>query len=138
MKKICLLLVTLMFAVSDAWAGGEPVKIGEVVVSATKLEEHIEEVASSVTVITEEEIREKQSVTVADAIENVPGLDVVRSGNLTNIYLRGTGSGHTLILIDGIEMNDPLSPSREYDYLSTISTENIERIEIIRGPQSTL
>ena len=137
MYKICLLFLPFLLA-SPAWAEDDSIKIKEVVVSATKIEELVEEVASSVTVITEKDIDKKQTRTVADALRDVPGLDTVQTGNLTNIFIRGANSGHTLILIDGVEVNDPVSTSRGYDFLSTITTDNIERIEVIRGQQSTL
>ena len=131
-------LVVLFFIVSPARAEDNSMKIKEVVISATKVELPVEDVASSVTIITEKDLKKKQTRTVAEALKDVPGLDVVQSGSLTNVYIRGTNSGHTLVLIDGVEVNDPVSPSRGYDYLSTITSDNIERIEIIRGPQSTL
>lgn len=131
-------LLILFFAVLPVWAEDDPIIIKEVVVSATKIETPIEEVASSVTVITEKDINKKQMRTIADALKNVPALDVVETGGETSIFIRGANSGHTLILIDGVEMNDPVSTSRGYSYFSTITTDNIERIEIIRGPQSIL
>jgi len=137
MHRLWLLLLPLL-VISPVWAEDNSIKIKEVVISATKIEEPVEEVASSVTVITEKDINKKQTRTVADALKDVPGLDTVQTGNLTNIFIRGANSGHTLILIDGVEVNDPVSTSRGYDFLSTITTDNIERIEIIRGPQSTL
>lgn len=111
-----------------------------VVVTATKLETPLREVASSVTVISAEEIENKQPNTVLDVLRSVPGLDVIRQGGLgqqTSIFLRGSNSMHTLVLVDGIEMNDPANPGRSFDF-STLGTDNIERIEIVRGPGSTL
>ncbi len=137
MYRLWMLLVLLLL-ISPAHAEDNSIKISEVVVSATKVELPVEDVASSVTVITEKDLKKKQTRTVADALKDVPGLDTVQTGSLANIYIRGANSGHTLVLIDGVEANDPVSPARGYDYLSTITTDNIERIEIIRGPQSTL
>ena len=116
------------------------VSLEEVVVTATRIEEPIKEVASSVTVITETEIESKKARTVLDVLRDVPGLDVSQSGGpgqLIDIFIRGAKPEHTLIMIDGVEMNDPMSPGRSYD-LANLMVDNIERIEIVRGPQSTL
>lgn len=111
-----------------------------VVVTATKLETPLREVASSVTVITRQEIENKQINSVEEVLRSVPGLDVVRQGGLgqqTSIFIRGGNSTHTLVLVDGIEINDPSNPGRSFDFAS-LATDNIERIEIVRGPGSTL
>lgn len=111
-----------------------------VVITATKIETPLREVASSVTVITRQEIENKQTNSVEEVLRSVPGLDVVRQGGLgqqTSIFLRGGNSTHTLVLVDGIEINDPSNPGRSFDFAS-LATDNIERIEIVRGPGSTL
>jgi vitamin B12 transporter len=77
---------------------------------------------------------------VADVLRGTPGLDVERSGGpgqITSVFMRGADSDHTLVLIDGIEANDPSSPSRAFDF-STLTTDDIQQIEVIRGPQSSL
>jgi vitamin B12 transporter len=111
-----------------------------VVVTATRMETPSSEVASSVTVITSEEIENKQKTTVLEVLRSVPALDVVQQGGAgqqTSVFIRGAKSEHTLIMIDGVELNDPITPGRSYDF-AHLTTDNIERIEIIRGPQSTL
>ena len=112
-------------------------KIEEVVVSATRIEIPVREVGSSVTVISGSQIEEQQKPTVPDVLRTVPGLDVVKRQGATSVFMRGSKSEHTLVLIDGIEMNDPVSPGRAFDF-SYLTVDNIERIEVIRGPQSTL
>jgi vitamin B12 transporter len=111
-----------------------------ILVTATRLKTHGEEVASSFTVITREEIERKQAVFVADLLRESPGVDVSANGGQgqqASIQIRGAKAEHTLVLIDGVEVNDPISPGRTFN-VGTMTTENIERIEIIRGPQSTL
>ncbi|MBW1718160.1 MAG: TonB-dependent receptor [Deltaproteobacteria bacterium] len=115
-------------------------KTEEVVVTATRIETASREVGSSITVITDQQIEERQNTTVLEVLRTVPALDVVRSGGpggQTSVFIRGAQSEHTLVLIDGVEMNDPITPGRSYDF-ANLTTDNIERIEIIRGPQSTL
>lgn len=111
--------------------------IGEIVVTASRHEEPLGEVGSSVDVIYEEDI---EDITVLDVLRTVPGLTVVQNGGLggyTSIYIRGAESYHTLVMIDGVEMNNPISPTRTFDWAHLL-VDNIERIEIVRGPQSTL
>lgn len=96
---------------------------------------------SSVTVITAEQIaRRGGQNNVAEILRGTAGLDVVRTsnpGSQTSVFLRGAGSQHTKVLIDGIPVNDPSSPNRAFDF-GNLSVDNIERVEIIRGPQSVL
>ncbi|KPK87404.1 hypothetical protein AMJ80_12165 [bacterium SM23_31] len=112
----------------------------EIVITATRTETPYKEIASSITVITKEEIENKQQNLLLDFLRAVPSLDVAQSGGpgkTTSVFIRGAKSEHTLVLIDGVEANDPVSPSRSFDF-ATFTTDNVERIEILRGPQSTL
>ncbi len=112
----------------------------EIIVTATRIETPAREVASSVTVITRDEIECKQKKLVSEVLRDVPGLDVVQTGGpgqQTSVFMRGAKSEHTLVLIDGVEANDPISPGRSFNF-ADLTTDNVERIEIIRGPQSTL
>ncbi len=95
---------------------------------------------SSVTVITEQDIRERGYQTLTDALRGVPGLDLVQrggQGKFTSVFIRGANSEHTKVLLDGIPLNDPSTPGRQFDF-SNILLDDVERIEIVRGPQSTL
>lgn len=111
-----------------------------IVVTASRVETPLAEVGSAMTVITREKIERRQYRTVADALRDVPGLEIVRSGGfggLASIFLRGSGPAHAVVLVDGIELNDPSSPDGAYD-LAGVLVDGIERIEILRGPQSTI
>jgi len=124
----------------SSFAQEKEVTLEKVVVTATRVETPIEEIASSITVISSKEIERKQKTTVLEALRDIPGLDVVQTGGLgshTSIFIRGANSEHTLVMIDGVEVNDPISPGRSYDF-AHLTVDNIERIEVLRGPQSTL
>ena len=114
--------------------------VTEYVVTASRIPVPKKKVASSVTVVTGEEIREKGYRTVSDVLRDVPSVTVTQAGGpgkVSSAFIRGAKSEHTLVLIDGVEANDPISPGRTCD-LSTLTADNIERIEIIKGPQSTI
>jgi len=115
-------------------------EMDDLVVTATRLATPRGELASSVTVITAEDIQRRQFRSVPQALRSVPGLHVVQTGGpgqQTSVFMRGANSNHTLVLIDGVEVSDPSSPAGAVDF-SNLWLDNIERIEIVRGPQSTL
>jgi vitamin B12 transporter len=115
-------------------------QVGDVIATATRTDTPAAQVASSVTVVTSEEIERRQLRLVTDVLRRVPGVDVRRTGGpgaTTSIFMRGGDSDHVLVLLDGVELNDPSSPSRA-PILNHLTTEDIERIEVVRGPQSVL
>jgi vitamin B12 transporter len=110
------------------------------VVSPTTSVTPSEQSASSVTVITADDIAAQQRLTVPDALAAVPGLNVVQTGGpggQTSVFIRGTNSNHVKVLIDGIDMSDPSNPNAAFDF-GQLLTGDIERIEVLRGPQSGL
>ena len=118
----------------------EAYEMEKIVVTATRTETPAEEVGSSVTVVTSQEMEQKQQATVSDVVRDVPALDVAQSGSWggrTEVFMRGARGGHTLVMIDGIEINNPIDMEGVCD-LAHMTTDNIERIEIVRGPQSML
>ncbi len=111
-----------------------------IIVTASRIETRQVNVASSVSTVTEDDIDDGQYRNVTNAIDPVPGLDVVQSGGPGGVavaFIRGANSEHTLVLLDGIELNNPASPNRAFN-LTNLTLENIERIEVLRGPQSSL
>ncbi|CBE69133.1 MAG: TonB-dependent receptor [Candidatus Methylomirabilis oxygeniifera] len=115
----------------------DAVELGSVVVTATKTEVPVKQVAASVTVITKEEIEARQVTQVTDLLRDVPGLSVTQTGSrggTVSVFPRGGESRFNLVLIDGIKVNDA---GGSFDF-SDLSTDNIERIEIVRGPHSAL
>jgi len=111
-----------------------------IVVTATRVETPAKEVASSVTVITAQELVRTRKSTVFEALQAIVGLSTVQNGGpgaAASVFIRGANSEHTLVLLDGLELNDPINPSRSYD-LAHLSLSQVERVEILRGPQSPL
>lgn len=107
------------------------------VVSASQVEIPLSQASSAVSVIGGAELRDRQVATVADALRQVPGLTVARSGSagaLTGVFPRGGESDYTLVYIDDVQVN---SFGGGFDF-AHLSTANIDRIEIVRGPQSAL
>ncbi|MBA4018143.1 MAG: hypothetical protein C0483_13305 [Pirellula sp.] len=132
---------TIVGALEDGVGSQGSVVSGNTVLSSPNLTPTpLNQTASSITVITAEQIQQRGQVNVAEVLRGVPGLDVVRNstpGSPTSVFLRGAPNEHTKVLIDGIPANDPLSVGRGFDF-SNLSVDNIEKIEIIRGPQSVL
>jgi vitamin B12 transporter len=135
-----LLLSALMYAQEEETNKTEKINHYKIVVSATLEETTTDKIGNSVTVVTAEEIERMQARTVLDVLSLVPGLQIIQNGGLggtASVFIRGAKSEHTLLMIDGVEMNDVISPGRSYNF-ADLTTDNIERIEIIRGPQSIL
>ena len=133
-----LLAAFLFLGAAPSLAAG-PVETDPVVVTATRIEEKVSEQASSVSVVTREEIELDGAVLVGDALQGLPGVDVQRKGspgNLENIKIRGGLASHTLVMIDGFPVNSPAIDGA-YD-VSTLPVGRFDRIEVVRGPQSAL
>jgi vitamin B12 transporter len=120
---------------------GADTNVGEsMVVSATRLVTPVDEVASSVTVITAADIEARQERSLPDALETVPGLFVEQSGGIggqTSIFMRGSNANQTKVLLDGIDISDPSTPNDSAD-IGKLLTGDVARIEVLRGPQSGL
>ncbi|MGH7014521.1 MAG: TonB-dependent receptor plug domain-containing protein [Stellaceae bacterium] len=110
-----------------------------IVVTPTLFPTPAAEIGSDVTVITADDIARKQANDLPSILRDVPGLFVEQSspGNIAELSIRGTDANHTKFLVDGIDISDPSQPSGTFD-ISQIPTSDIERIEVLRGPQSGL
>jgi len=111
-----------------------------IVVSATTVPTPASELGSSVTVVTGDDLQREQLRTVPDALKKVPGLDIVQTGGpggQTSVFMRGTNANHVKVLIDGIDVGNPSITNGAFDF-GHLLTSDIEKIEVLRGPQSGL
>ncbi len=114
--------------------------VEQVVVTANRTPSQAIRVGQSFTVLTLEQIQRDQETDVADIVARTPGITLARNGGpgqTTSLFIRGADSDQTLVLIDGVKVNDPSDPGSGYDF-SHLATGDVARIEVLRGPQSTL
>lgn len=112
-----------------------------VVVTASRLPGPLSQATASTTIITRERIRELNPESVAELLQTVPGLHVNRvggAGGLSQIFLRGADPNFTMFLIDGIQVNNPTDTRGGTFDVAALNPLNIERIEIVRGPLSSV
>lgn len=132
-------LVAALAAAGVIPAHAQTTVLPETVVTASRVVTPTAQVGSAISVVTGEQLDRQQTRIVSDALRAVPGVTVGRGGPvgaLSEIRIRGAESNHTLVLIDGIEANDP-SFSSIFDFAHLLATD-IDRIEVLRGPQSAL
>src|SRR5216110_3417465 len=113
-------------------------EVEQVVVSATRFDIPLDQSPASVSVIGSEDMEQKQIERVSDALREVPGLSVVQTGTagqLTSVFMRGLPSQDMQVLLNGIPINQGLAG--QFDF-ANLTTDDIDRIEVVRGPQSTL
>ncbi len=135
-----VILVLLSLFLDKFVLAAEPPEqtLAPVVVTATRTESSPQEATTSISVITADDIRREGAVTVVDALRNVPGLDMVQSGSLgstASLFVRGANSNQVLVLLDGMELNSVTAGSFDFAHLLT---DNVERIEVLRGAGGSL
>src|SRR5260221_1645482 len=124
------------FAADDLSSNG----LDTIVVTATRTEQARTLTGESISVITATDLAAEQTLVVSDALQETPGLTVVRNGGVgqtTSIGVRGAEAGQTLVLIDGGQINDPSAPAGRA-IPSDLLVNDVERIEVLRRPPSTL
>lgn len=112
-------------------------RLEEVVVTATRTATPISQIGSSISVIDSAELQRQQAIRVFEVMDQVPGVSIANSESVApRVHIRGAPFEHTLVLIDGVRMTMP--SFRRSEIINTITPDNIERVEVLRGPQSTL
>ncbi len=120
-------------AMADAWDD-------DIVVTASGFEQPRSETGQAIDIVDRERLDQLQSATIGDALQSVPGVTVAARGGLggqTSAFLRGGNSSQTLVLIDGVRINDLTSPNGAFDF-GTLMTGNIGQVEVLRGPNSVI
>jgi vitamin B12 transporter len=138
MRHVLAIILVLRAAALAAAETEEAKRVDPVVVTATKVETPVREVGASVSVVNGEDVQTYHYPSLDEALRNVPGIEVTRSGSfgkLSTLSIRGANSNQVQILVDGVRIKSPTTGQVD---LSDISPDLIERIEVIRGPQSTL
>lgn len=118
-----------------------PTATEEVVVTANRRPTDIAKVGDSITVVDATQVRESQKLMVSDLLTTTPGVMASRNGGYggtTSLRIRGAEDHHTVVLIDGVKLNDPSSPGGGFNFANLMIADDIARIEIVRNAQSTL
>jgi len=118
---------------ASVFAGEAPI-----IVTATRVAQTADESLASVTVITRADIERSQAASIGELLQGVAGVSLVSqggAGKLTSLYLRGTNPGHVSVLVDGIRMGSVTAGTVAWEFLPLAQ---VERIEIVRGPNSAL
>lgn len=132
-----LLFSAAAFAATPALADAV---LDDIVVTATRTPIAVADLGQSITVLDAQTIETRQTIAVSDLLATTPGVTVARNGGLgtqTGVFIRGAESDQTVVLIDGVKLNDPSSPGGGFNFANLLAG-NIRRIEIIRGAQSVL
>src|SRR2546430_17590424 len=136
---MCAAAVRAQDTVRSTSADGDQLpEAAPVVVSATRFDIPLDQSPASVSVIDSQDIENNQIERAADALREVPGLAVVQTGTpgqLPSVFMRGLPSQDMQVLLDGIPINQGLAG--QFDF-ANLTTDNVDRIEIVRGPQSTI
>lgn len=139
-RLLTLSVALLLHPALAAMAADVDDGVEDVTVTANRIAQETSRVGDSVTVITAKEQRRSQKAAVSDLLAMTPGVTVARTGGFggtTTLRIRGAESHQTMVLIDGVKLNDPSSASGEFNFSDLITTDYAQ-IEVLRGPQSTL
>ncbi|HKD67517.1 MAG TPA: TonB-dependent receptor [Candidatus Binataceae bacterium] len=116
----------------------KPVKLGEVVVTATRIKQPLSQIGTSVSVMPGGQMQDQKLGLIAPAMQQLPGVEVNQAGSpgtQTDVTIRGSTSAQTLILVDGVDVNTVSTGAFDF---STLTTDNIEQVEVVRGSGGAL
>ncbi|MHC5225615.1 TonB-dependent receptor plug domain-containing protein [Ignatzschineria sp. LJL83] len=142
-QKVSVLAVLSALSISQSFANERPETIendDEIIFTANRTATLASEVGSQSIVITEKEIQARQYHSATEALANQPGLILSQNGinGPSSIFIRGANSQNTLVLVDGVPLGDPMGTGRTVDFSMLGSLLDVNRIEVLKGPQSAL
>jgi vitamin B12 transporter len=139
MVFFCFLFFLILLPNSSRAAEPAPAEsLPPLVVTATRTEVPLNQLTTSLTVISAEDIRERQGELVSEVLRDVAGVNVVQTGSMgtaTSVFIRGSASNQVLVLVDGVEINSTTTGA--YDF-ANLTTENVQRIEVSAAPVDSL
>ena len=136
--KLLLLTAAFLPAIPALAQETSPPADNDIVVTATGVAQDADQVGQAITVVTRADLEQRQTVSLSDYLATTPGVTVSRNGGvgaLTSLRIRGAESDQTLVLIDGVRVNDPSSTGGAFDFGSLLAG-SIERVEVLRGSDS--
>jgi vitamin B12 transporter len=138
MQKIIASSILLAGFNSPVFSQDTPTSLPDTVVTATRSDIAKNELATAATVYTRKDIERLQVKTLPELLRGTAGVDVTQTGGygkITSVFMRGTNSDHVLVLIDGIKVGSVTAGTSPFEY---IPLDQVERVEITRGPNSSL
>jgi len=139
MKNSIKIIILFVFTTLTVNAQNDTINLKEVIVSSNRITLPFSKTSRTITLITADDIIKSSATNVADLLQNVVGVDIRRRGTdgmQSDLYIRGGNFDQTLVLIDGVKMDDPQTGHHSMNAI--LSLDNIERIEIIKGPAATI
>ena len=133
-----ILAVLVYPATAPAADAPQETSLGTVVVTATRTEQPIEQATTSISVITRDDMESRDAPAVIDVLRDVPGVNVSQAGSpgtAASVFIRGANADQTLVLLDGVEVNSPTLGDFDFGILNT---DNVDRVEVLRGSGGTL
>lgn len=137
-RRLGCALIAIVAWTAAAVAQEDKTELPEVVVTATRTRTRIEDVTSSISVISGDDVEQRDEVTTGNAMRGSPGMDVIEFGSPGSTVfasIRGSAADQVLVLLDGVEVNAPTTG--QFDF-ANLTTDNLDRIEILRGAGGTL
>ena len=122
----------------NALAAGVDEETEVIMVTATRTETPVSQLPDAVSIISREQIDQQKATTIFEALRSVPGLNIRKSGSIgrqSEMTIRGSSTSQVLVMIDGVQVNSATTGTFNF---ANLTTDNIERIEVVRGAQSTL
>lgn len=138
LRRLTLAICVACAGISPSYANDKPAKLDTVVITATRTEKPLTTSLAAATIITAQDIERQQPRDVIELLKTVPGVDATQRGGLgaeSSVFIRGTNANHMLLLIDGQRVGSATLGSASLQHLDP---NQIERIEIVRGPLSSL